>query len=1206
MAKDDGIIKKVGDAAGGVAKAVTKASNELEKLANASGRQAEALKDHTGSIEAVSKSLVDIMTTPWQKMAQVIGTNVETFKELSQTGITFGNSMNNIRMGAADMRMSMGEFSEFMTTNQKSFASLGGTVGKGAEEFAKLSKQMVNSELGEKMMQLGYSSKELNEVLAIQIGASKAKLSAEDGSRERAIASAMKMAEEMDSLAKLTGVSRKEQEETRKALQKDMAFEAAMRQETRNMSKEDAEKYRAAMMDLVATTEATQGAAAGAAIKESIITGGSLQSSGAMAHASLNSEAYQKSMEAREKIKQGDYEGAKKTKEQSDAAAITSQNSDANLSVARFAGGTAGQVARGTMSATQTQFEGLKALDSSLKDVGGLMAKQKDMIKEEQDARDGHTRAMIQAKIELEKANAAAVRSVGSSMAKGTEFDKNMNKMVDRATDPKTRTTQQGLEKEFDKTFGGISKDIAGAAGKGVEETAKVLTEAATKIKQVADETIGLIKKFKETLSNPNRAAATPTAAPTATPTAAPTATPANRTGPERRAEGGPVKPGEPYWVGEKGPELVVPEQAGNVVSTDKLDKGAGKPANNPGIDISGQFKDLSTTVSKAQKPAAKEDSGKSAAVEETKKFADEELKITKKANQEKLDAANSIVLNTMGLNSKQKEMHGELAKLTLDDSKTKLEANKKQLEANLKELQALDAKANAIEETAKKEGRALTESEQAQIDAIDKENQEKMKANSKANTKMADENKALEKLIEQKTFAEKNGLQVTIAENGKLVGVVENNSKKIADDMKDALPVKEMAEKKTELSDQIAEAGKTLDEHGKTTLKYAMTYSSESNAAYKDSAERSIVNTQNSIEEKNKLIAELEEKGKTQELSTREKKRIEITKGEIQELEEKKKFREQEVEAYTLAEQLKKGIVTKSANDQVAITEKVSSDIKQELSGVMENVGDNFDVSPTSETPVNKETDDKYGKDNSAEKIMADIKNALPTSDIDKEKMGGDMLANMGRDEKYSDNTTEKNMADIMSANLPRDEKYADNSAEKIMADIKDALPTSKADLEKMGGDMLANMPREPKYSDVKEDPTARIKADMQTESINKAKATKFSDISIDASGMPVVKSKAESLKKEDPKPPTPSPGKKINPETGEEYTPVDMSKPSQSASGAKEAPPAKANLDDVVKKLELLNTTMNTLIKKTEDISAKQIQATKGIASGNLFGAH
>jgi hypothetical protein len=1011
MAEKDGVGKKVVDAVGGVVKAAKTYSNKLDELSSQSGRQAEAIKTYTGSIESVSNSLVDLMTAPWQKMAQVIGTNVEAFKDLSQTGITFGNSMNNIRMGAADMRMSLDEFTGFMKENQKSFASLGGTVGKGAEAFANLSKQMINSELGEKMMQLGYSSSELNEVLAIQIGASKAKLSAEDGSRERAIASAMKMAEEMDSLAKLTGVSRKEQEESRKALQRDMALEAAMRLQTRNMSKEDAEKYRANMMNIIETTKTERGEAAASAAKE-MITTGTLKTSEAQASASMDAGGFQAMTRQIEAAKKGDTEGMNRAREEARKSSLEMQDNEAYLTVASQVGGVAGQVARGQMGSMQTQYEGTKSLDEEnkrngiTKDLNGLMEQQKDLIKKEQEARDGHTRAMIQAKIELDKANAAAVRSVGSSMAKGTEFDKAMNRTVDRVTDPKTRTTQEGLEKQFDKDFGKISKEVAGAAGKGVEETTKILTEAVTEISNLAKKTIELIEKFKETLSDPKKTAATPasnpTAAPSATPTATPAATTADKTPVQKRAEGGPVKPGEPYWVGEKGPELVVPEQAGNVVSTDKLDKGAGNSAKNPGIDISGQFKDLSTTVSKAQKPAAKEDSGKSAAVEETKKFADEELKITKKANQEKLDAANSIVLNTMGLNSKQKEMHGELAKLTLDDSKTKLEANKKQLEANLKELQALDAKANAIEETAKKEGRALTESEQAQIDAIDKENQEKMKANSKANTKMADENKALEKLIEQKTFAEKNGLQVTIAENGKLVGVVENNSKKIADDMKDALPVKEMAEKKTELSDQIAEAGKTLDEHGKTTLKYAMTYSSESNAAYKDSAERSIVNTQNSIEEKNKLIAELEEKGKTQELSTREKKRIEITKGEIQDLEEKKKFREQEVEAYTLAEQLKKGIVTKSANEQVAITEKVSSDIKQELSGVMENVGDNFDVSPTSETPVNKETDDKYGKDNSAEKIMADIKNALPTSDIDKEKMGGDMLANMGRDEKY------------------------------------------------------------------------------------------------------------------------------------------------------------------------------------------------------------
>ena len=36
------------------------------------------------------------------------------------------------------------------------------------------------------------------------------------------------------------------------------------------------------------------------------------------------------------------------------------------------------------------------------------------------------------------------------------------------------------------------------------------------------------------------------------------------------RAEGGPVKKGEPYVVGEKGPELIVPSESGNVIPNDE------------------------------------------------------------------------------------------------------------------------------------------------------------------------------------------------------------------------------------------------------------------------------------------------------------------------------------------------------------------------------------------------------------------------------------------------------------------------------------------------------------------------------------------------------------------------------------------------------------------------------------------------------------
>jgi hypothetical protein len=38
----------------------------------------------------------------------------------------------------------------------------------------------------------------------------------------------------------------------------------------------------------------------------------------------------------------------------------------------------------------------------------------------------------------------------------------------------------------------------------------------------------------------------------------------------EKRADGGPVKAGQPYWVGEEGPEIMVPDAAGNITPNDK------------------------------------------------------------------------------------------------------------------------------------------------------------------------------------------------------------------------------------------------------------------------------------------------------------------------------------------------------------------------------------------------------------------------------------------------------------------------------------------------------------------------------------------------------------------------------------------------------------------------------------------------------------
>jgi hypothetical protein len=50
------------------------------------------------------------------------------------------------------------------------------------------------------------------------------------------------------------------------------------------------------------------------------------------------------------------------------------------------------------------------------------------------------------------------------------------------------------------------------------------------------------------------------------------------------RAEGGPVNPNTPYIVGEKGPELFMPKNAGDIISTKQL-MGSGQPAGMPEVN---------------------------------------------------------------------------------------------------------------------------------------------------------------------------------------------------------------------------------------------------------------------------------------------------------------------------------------------------------------------------------------------------------------------------------------------------------------------------------------------------------------------------------------------------------------------------------------------------------------------------------------------
>jgi len=225
---------------------------------------------------------------------------------------------------------------------------------------------------------------------------------------------------------------------------------------------------------------------------------------------------------------------------------------------------------------------------------------------------------------------------------------------------------------------------------------------------------------------------------------------------------------------------------------------------------------------------------------------------------------------------------------------------------------------------------------------------------------------------------------------------------------------------------------------------------------------------------------------------------------------------------------------------EEIARADAAALTAKDALYGIMENVGDNFNDVMTNNM-------DEFG------------------SNFD-EVIGGQILENMNfKPTEISKNVSPMSMQDDeaylkTSKAANRDEAYLKTPTEK------DTPKTNKIDKEAL-----------------------------------KAAMPKYSDISLDASGMPVVKSKAKELtKKEEPKKQDTS---VEDAETAKFKRQGEATKKAEEekkkAEGGKEQ---HSNLDDVVKKLDLLNTTMNSLIRKTDEVSANQIKATKSM-SGNLF---
>lgn len=179
-----------------------------------------------GSISAFTDNVLGLQT-----LGNRLDINIETFRQLSQTGANFGQSIVELRNAAADAALPLDDFAALVANNSQNLAALFGSTTQGAKAIAQLGAQ--TRELGiERLAPLGLTVDEINETLLLNLDSQRRTGILNTLTDQQRSASAINFAEQLDRLAKLTGQQRDELRAQIEQQQSNERFQAALQGQT--------------------------------------------------------------------------------------------------------------------------------------------------------------------------------------------------------------------------------------------------------------------------------------------------------------------------------------------------------------------------------------------------------------------------------------------------------------------------------------------------------------------------------------------------------------------------------------------------------------------------------------------------------------------------------------------------------------------------------------------------------------------------------------------------------------------------------------------------------------------------------------------------------------------------------------------------------------------------------------------------------------
>lgn len=203
------LLGTLGTASGAAGKALSGTAKAAVGLGGALLTGQQQLSAYSGAISANTGLFGRTVGKLVDGLSQFAEASLAEYQQLTNVGATFGKEIKDVKVSAAELGLSVEEMTGFLKKNSESLRAFGGTTDLAISRFKAVSTTILDSaELGTKLRQLGFTTADINENLALYGELSDANSRTDRASVEQQATAAKNLMVELDGLSKLTGKQR--------------------------------------------------------------------------------------------------------------------------------------------------------------------------------------------------------------------------------------------------------------------------------------------------------------------------------------------------------------------------------------------------------------------------------------------------------------------------------------------------------------------------------------------------------------------------------------------------------------------------------------------------------------------------------------------------------------------------------------------------------------------------------------------------------------------------------------------------------------------------------------------------------------------------------------------------------------------------------------------------------------------------------------